>query len=434
MEVDKMKRRKLLTSVLAGSILLGGLAGCAQNSPSKNNRSDVKYEPEVNYAAVKEGTYQSFDEKKAVEAYNGYAMNLFSKVASGGGKSNIMVSPASVMFALDLADAGACKNTLAEINKAIGGDLTPEQQHAFASAWMKSINASKDVEFSAANGIWSNNKIIGTDMNKEYIDYVEKYFDAKVKPMDFGASAVKDINGWVNDKTKGMIDEIVDQLDSNTAAVLVNAIAFEAAWQEQYELIKDGTFKGANGDSEAKFLSETSGSYYESDKAIGFSKMYKGGQYMFVAVLPKDEGIDANKFMSGFTADDYSKFMASVSYAYDVDSKLPKFCYDYENTDLIAVLNALGIKEAFDQEKADFSGIADIGENLYLAKAIHKTHIELDENGTKAAAATALAIDAEGAFFNERETREVICDRPFAYMIVDTNNNMPVFVGTVNDV
>ena len=107
MEVDKMKRRKLLTSVLAGSILLGGLAGCAQNSPSKNNRSDVKYEPEVNYAAVKEGTYQSFDEKKAVEAYNGYAMNLFSKVASGGGKSNIMVSPASVMFALDLADAGA---------------------------------------------------------------------------------------------------------------------------------------------------------------------------------------------------------------------------------------------------------------------------------------------------------------------------------------
>lgn len=435
MEVDKMKRRKLLTSVLAGSILLGGLAGCAQNSPSKNNRSDVKYEPEVNYAAVKEGTYQSFDEKKAVEAYNGYAMNLFSKVASGGGKSNIMVSPASVMFALDLADAGACKNTLAEINKAIGGEgLTPEQQQAFASQWMKDINSSDKVSFSVANAIWSNNQVVGDKLNPDYVKFIEKMYEAKAKTMNFDGAAVEDINKWVNDKTKGMIDEIVDQLDSNTAAVLVNAIAFEAAWQEQYELIKDGTFKGANGDSEAKFLSETSGSYYESDKAIGFSKMYKGGQYMFVAVLPKDEGIDANKFMSGFTADDYSKFMASVSYAYDVDSKLPKFSYDYENSEFSEILKAIGIKEAFDKEKADFSGIADIGENLYLAKAIHKTHIELDENGTKAAAATALAIDAEGAFFNERETREVICDRPFAYMIVDTENNMPVFVGTVNDI
>ena len=427
-----MKRTKIITSVLAGSVLLGGLAGCSGSAPAKNK---AKYEPEVNYAAVKEGTYESFDQKKAQEGYNEYAMTLFSKVASDSGDRNVMISPASIMFALDLLDAGACKNTLAEINKAIGGgDLTPEQQQAFASDWMKSINSSEQVKFNVANAIWSNKKIIGDDMNKDYIEYVDKLFDAKVKSMDFGANAVNDINGWVNEKTLGMIKDIVDELDSTTAAVLVNAIAFEGAWQDQYEITKDGTFKGTAGDSDAKFLSETSSLYYETDKAIGFSKYYEGGQYMFVAILPKDETSDANKFMSEFTAEDYAKFMGSVTGSYDVDSMIPKFSYDYEDLEFIKRLKALGIEDACDSVKADLTGIANIGENLYVAKAIHKTHIEVDENGTKAAAATAIAIDAEGAFFGEKETRSVICDRPFAYMIVDTESNMPVFVGTVNNI
>ena len=220
-----MKMRKILTTVLAGGILAGGLAGCSGGNTIKT-KGEVK--PEINYSSVSEGSYPSFEEGEAAKGYNEYAMKLFAIVAAAEDKNtNVMVSPASVMFALDLADSGACKNTLAEINKAIGGaDLTPEQQQAFASKWMKSINSSEGVDFSVANAIWSNRELMGDNMSDEYKNYVKKLFDAEVRSMKFDGGAIKDINGWVNDKTKGMIDKILDELDPATAAVLVNAIAF----------------------------------------------------------------------------------------------------------------------------------------------------------------------------------------------------------------
>lgn len=429
-----MKMKKILTSVLAGSLLLGGLAGCSGGNTVKT-KGEAK--PEINYSSVSEGNYPSYNEDDAAKGYNAYAMKLFSTVVSSEDKNtNVMVSPASVMFALDLADAGACKNTLAEINKAIGGeDLTPEQQQAFASKWMQSINDSKGVDFSVANAIWSNRDIIGDNMSDTYKSYVKKLFDAEVRSMAFDGAALKDINNWVNDKTKGMIDKILDSLEPTTAAVLVNAIAFDGKWAVPYEdyQVRLDKFKGAAGESDVLFLDEQSDLYYESDKAIGFSKLYEGGQYMFVAILPKDENTDANKFMSDFSGDDYSTFINSASSEYQVYSKIPKFKNEYE-TSLVPALKALGIKDAFDPEKADFTGIANVENNLYVSKVLHKTFVEVDENGTKAAAVTALEVECAGIMPVEKEVKNVYCDRPFAYMIVDTNNMTPVFVGTVNNV
>ena len=429
-----MKMRKILTTVLAGGILAGGLAGCSGGNTIKT-KGEVK--PEINYSSVSEGSYPSFEEGEAAKGYNEYAMKLFAIVAAAEDKNtNVMVSPASVMFALDLADSGACKNTLAEINKAIGGaDLTPEQQQAFASDWMKSINSSEGVDFSVANAIWSNRELMGDNMSDEYKNYVKKLFDAEVRSMKFDGGAIKDINGWVNDKTKGMIDKILDELDPATAAVLVNAIAFDGKWAVPYEdyQISNDKFKGISGESDATFLEEKSDLYYESDKAIGFSKLYEGGEYMFVAILPKDEAVDANKFMSEFTGEDLNMFMNSASSGYEVYSKIPKFKNDY-TTSLVPALRNLGINDAFDPEKADFTGIANLENNLYISNVLHKTFIEVDENGTKASAVTAIEVECAGIMPEEKEIRYVYCDRPFAYMIVDRNDMTPVFVGTVNNI
>lgn len=429
-------KNKIITSVLMGSMLLGSLAGCS-SAPGKTIKNIAEPKPEINYETVKKTMVPGFEEKKNADAYNEYAMKLFSMVAgSEGGASNIMVSPASVMFALDLADAGACKNTLEEINKAIGGEgLTPEEQQAFASAWMELLNSSEEVKLAVANAIWSNKEVIGDNLNPEYVEYVDKLFEAKVRSMKFDDSALNDINGWVKEKTDGMIDKIIDTLDASTAAVLVNAIAFKGEWEEQYDAyqITPGKFKGTNGEGDALMMSESSPYYYESDKAIGFSKFYKGGKFKFVAILPKDEGTDANAFMSGFTGEDYAKFMASESADYDVFSQIPKFTSEYEVM-LNDVLKGMGIKDAFDPGKADLTGIAHTENNLYISKVLHKTFIDVDENGTKAAAVTAVSVECAGIMEDTKERKEVICDRPFAYAIVDCQNNKPVFIGTVNNI
>ena len=433
-----MKTKKLLTSLLAGTMLLGGLAGCSGNAGSDRPIKNIaEPKPEVNLTSISEGNIPEYNQKMAADGYNEFALKLFATVAKKEDKGvNVMVSPASVMFALDLADAGACKNTLAEINKAIGGaDLTPEQQQAFASQWMKDLNASEAVKFSVANAIWSNKDIVGDKLNPDYVAFVEKLYEAKAKSVKFDDGARSDINNWVNEKTKGMIDKIIDDLDPQTAAFLVNAIAFEGAWEEKYEeyQITPGTFKGTNGNGDALMMTEMSPYYYESDTAIGFSKMYEGGQYCFVAILPKDENTDANTFMSQFTGEDYAKFIASKTADYDVTTKIPKFKNDYD-VYLNDALKDMGIKDAFDPVSADFTGIAHTDENMYISKVLHKTFIDLDENGTKAAAVTAISMECAGVMPEDKEKKEVICDRPFGYMILDCTNDKPVFVGTVNNI
>jgi serpin B len=233
-----------------------------------------------------------------------------------------------------------------------------------------------------------------------------------------------------------MIDKAIESLDDDTVMVLVNAIAFDAKWEEPFDSdhIKDGDFRSANsGTQNATFLNESTAYYYETEKATGFIKNYKGGEYAFLMILPTDESVNANDFLKNFTADDYEAFINSRTSEYDVYTKMPEFKYDYEFM-VNDTLKNLGVEDVFDPEKADLSGIAGQPGDLYVSKVIHKTHIEVDSNGTKAAAVTAVTLHVAGCEPVTREFRQVICDRPFAYAIVDLETMAPIFIGTVNEI
>ena len=231
-----------------------------------------------------------------------------------------------------------------------------------------------------------------------------------------------------------MIPTVIQDLDPLAAAVLVNALAFEGEWAEPYEdyQVHENDFTNANGESEdAVYLAETGDTYFESDKAVGFTKPYYGNEYAFLAILPKEK-ISANDFMAEFTADDYRKFYDSKTDKWDVRTIIPKFSYDYEYL-MNDTLKEMGADDAFSPDDADFSNIAELkDENLYISKVIHKTHIELDQYGTKAAAATVVEMDMAMAVADPVEYKEVYLDRPFAYAIIDLETGVPVFIGTVN--
>lgn len=431
MNICSKKDIKIITGIMAASMLLGGCTATAKPTELKND-PNVKAEINLNEVGNTE-----FDKELMDKEYRRYCFDIFSQTIRDYGKEdNIMISPASIMMAFDMVAAGAKGDTLKQLTDLFAAGQGPLTQQAYAASLMDKINGAKDVDFSCANAVWTNKELLGDAVNGDYIKYIQETFLAEYSVRTFDNKAVDEINDWVYDHTDHMIKKVVNNLNPDTVMVLVNAISFDGKWAVPYEeyQIEEGDFTKYDGSTqEVTFLNDNLSAYYETDKATGFIKAYEGGEYSFLAILPKDEKISANEFAKNFTAKDFEKFINSVSYDYDVHTKMPEFKSEFEFL-MNGTIKNLGAGNVFDSSVADLSGIAGNPGDLFVSKVIHKTYIELDANGTKAAAVTAIMVDANGIAFDVPEVRYVECDRPFVYAIVDTESMTPIFIGTVNEV
>ena len=226
-----------------------------------------------------------------------------------------------------------------------------------------------------------------------------------------------------------MIPNIIDKFDENDVMYLINCVAFDSEWAEKYEeeqVEENETFTNEKGEKvKCTMLSSKESVYVSNDRAEGFIKNYKGGKYSFMAVLP-NEGTDVKDYVSSMTADEFAKLYNNRTED-KVVTKMPEFKYDH-SLELSESLKKMGMTQAF-SNAADFSKLLENTET-YIGKVLHKTHIELGANGTKAAAATAVEVRAKGEI---SARKEVILDRPFVYAIMDNESGLPVFMGTVCD-
>lgn len=433
MKICSKKDIKVMTGVLAASMLLGGCTVTTDTS-STEIKNDPKAKTAVNLNEVRTADY---DQELMDEEYRRYCFDLLSRtVKDYGSESNVMISPASVMIALDMVAAGAKNDSLRQLTDLFAAGQGPLTQQAYAADLMEKINTAKEVEFSCANAVWSNRTILGDEVNLEYIEYLQDTFNAEYNVREFDEKTPGEINKWVDEHTDHMIEKVISGLDPSTVMVLVNAIAFDGKWAEPYEetQVTEGRFTDWDGSVQnVNLLHSTESVYFESDKATGFMKAYEGGQYSFLAILPSDDSVSANGFASSFTASDYEDFIGSAEYGYEVITVMPEFESDFEML-LNDTLENLGAGDIFHSETADLSGIAGDPGDIYVSKVIHKTHIEVNAKGTRAAAVTAVTLDCGAAMPLEQEPHLVICDRPFVYAIVDNATMAPVFIGTVNAV
>ena len=432
MKICSKKDIKILTGIMAASLLLGGCTG--KRPSSKPIKNDPSIKAAINFDEVKKTEY----DKELMDAeYRRYCFDLLSQtVRDYGGEGNVMISPASIMMALDMVAAGAKEDSLRQLTDLFAVGQGPLSQQAYAASLMDKINNAKDVDFACANAVWNNSILLGDKVNAKYVSYIRETFLAEYTVTDFNNKTCDEINGWIYDHTDKKIKNMIEDLDRDTVMVLVNAITFDGKWEEPYEKdnVKDGDFTAANGKvQKATFLNDTSYIYFETDKATGFTKNYKGGEYAFLAILPKDASVSANEFAKSFTSKDYEDFISSRTAEYTVYSKMPEFKSDFKLLMNDTIKN-LGAGDIFMPGTADFSGISGAKGDIYVSMVLHQTHIEVDAQGTKASAATVVSMTknaVEGDFSNDRY---VICDRPYVYAIVDTKTMAPVFVGTVNKV
>jgi len=432
--------KKMLSSVLIGTMSLSVLAGCskpAESSTAASLPAAVETVSKPDLTIAKEMRDVSSDEEdKFRQGYLDFSFEMLRQnLQQDGADANVMVSPASIMLTLDMTAAGARGDTLAQMMNLYGGLDDPQGQLSYAAKLLKKINGANGVKLHAADSIWVNKDVMPEGLLQDYKDFVNDNFDAQIEQLTFNDDARATINGWVSDKTDKMIPSLLDELRSSDAMLLINAIVFDGKWAKQYmkSQVQDGAFRSASGEvQEARMMSSEEDHYLENDKATGFVKYYQGRQYAFVVMLPKDKDQNAGDLVSGFTGESFDEYLASDSEDYVVRTKLPEFSYDWGRS-IAGQLKAMGMEVPFDDGKAQFSGING-ADGLAISDVIHKTHIEVNMNGTRAAAATVVEMTKGLEIADSREVKEVICDRPFAYAIVDMTDNTPVFIGTVNNI
>ena len=213
---------------------------------------------------------------------------------------------------------------------------------------------------------------------------------------------------------------------------LVNALAFDAKWQEPYEdfqVREDRIFTKEDGtEVEATMMNSEEYSYLEDELATGFIKYYDDRAYAFVALLP-NEGVSVSEYVASLTGQHLREMLSSPE-GVTVYASLPKFESEYD-VEMSDVLKEMGMPNAFDWQLAEFPHIGTVsdGLNIVISRVIHKTFISVTENGTQAGAATVVEMRAEGAA-EIVEYKEVVLDRPFVYMLIDCENDIPLFIGS----
>jgi len=361
------------------------------------------------------------------------SLNLFKSIDTTS--NNTLISPISISIALAMTANGADNQSAKHFNDFFGTNNI-EDTNTQLNTILKNIPESKPNQtFKISNSIWYNtNKNL--KVKNDFLTKSKDIYNVEVSGINFSENgkSVEKINNWVSEKTDNMIKEIVKPTDftNETVMVLANSLLFDFKWQNQYDksqVIKNN-FKGQDGTNKVEFLTSTENSYMSTNEMIGIKKTYEGGRYSFIGILPKNN-IQISSFIQDLTSENLNKLLKSETNK-KTNVNIPKFTYDY-NISLKTSLIKLGLKDEFDENIADFSKMYDltnVNDNVYINDVFHKTHIELSEAGTKAAAVTAV-IMFDTVSMNTDKIETVDFNRPFVYMIYDNESKLPVFMGSV---
>lgn len=357
-----------------------------------------------------------------------FALALFRQTAAQDQGKNLLVSPLSVMTALTMAANGAGGETLAQLETALGG-LTVGELNAYLHTLAENLPNSEDSRLHAANSVWVNN-IVRRQVRQPFLQNMLAYYGAGINACDFDEAALKAINNWVKENTEDMIDGILNEPDPSILMLLLNALAFDAKWQRQYaeHNVSKTVFTQADGTkTECDMMRGEETLYLEDENTTGFIKEYRGGGYRFVALLP-DKGVSMEDYVASLTPEKLSALLAGAQKT-PVSAGLPKFSFDYDTT-LNDALQAMGVADLFSASSCDFSEMFSENVGAYVSKVIHKTFIEVNTEGTRAAAVTAVVIEKNAVMPFGSKT--VILDRPFVFLITMGEANTPVFMGVLN--
>jgi len=369
-------------------------------------------------------------ERAAVDANNHFAFALLREVNGAQKRENVFLSPLSASLVLGMAMNGAAGETYAAMRDALGLERADTAQINDAYRGIIGLLRTLDpaVETQIANSVWYRQ---GFAFEASFLETARRYYDAEVRGLDFASpAALQTINQWVARSTKGRIEEIVERIEPNDVMFLINAVYFKGSWTQAFDpkQTRNAPFTLADGSTVEVPMMHREGARFRHGGGDGFEVAelpYGRGAYAMTILLP-EAGRDVDAFVAELTPERWAEITATLADA-TMDLALPKWRLEYER-ELNDALKALGMAPAFAPDRADFSRMAQVApRRLFISAVKQKTFVEVDEQGTEAAAATSVGMRVTSLAPSFR------ADRPFVVAIRERLTGTIVFLGKVAD-
>jgi serine protease inhibitor len=379
---------------------------------------------------LSESREMTVSEKRLVESGNTFGLKLFREMNKDEIGENMFISPLSISYALGMTLNGAAGDTREAMIHTLEFQGMPIEQinESYKGLMEVLTTLDPDVIFTIANSIWYR---MGFHVEQEFKEVNKKYFDALVESLDFTDPASVDvINDWISEKTNGLIEDAIESIDDLVMMLLINAIYFKGTWVYEFDPAdtKPEPFYLADGSqTEVEMMNQRSEfHYYENDQFQAIDLPYGSEKFSMSIFLPKPD-VDINNLIDQIDGQTWNNWVHSFPEEnQEVNLYLPKFTMNYEKS-LVDVLKSLGMGIAFDQNTADFTNINRQG-RLFIDDVRHITYIEVDEEGTEAAAVTIVVIQVDSIPPGPPPMR---IDRPFFFVIRENHNDTILFMGKV---
>jgi serpin B len=370
-------------------------------------------------------------EQNIIESSNDFSFDIFARINEADPDKNLFISPLSISTALSMTANGAVGETKTGIKSTLHqGDLTDEEINiSYKSLANYLTNLDPKVIMQLANSNWYKDDY---HIKETFKNILLEYYDAEVKSADFSNPNTKDqINNWIEDKTNGKISEMLDEIPADAVMYLINAIYLKATWRYKFDENKTEkqNFYLSDGSAVKTDMMFSEGAtvnvYYHADYTF-VELPYGNGQFTFSIILPKDSR-KLDQIIEELDRDQLDGMIDLADTAtYEV--YLPKFKTEYKIT-LNEVLSAMGMEQSFGGA-ADFSQLFEENLDLFISKVLHQSFIEVDEEGTEAAAATVVQVELTSIGGGKPK---IIADHPFAYFIREKHSNTILFAGKLLD-
>lgn len=420
---DRKSRRRWLPAVIGGAAAAAVAAVVLLYPPSLSVKAENLMKGIQPAAAAGEPLSDDF---KAAAA--DFSLRL---AAAQGSEGNVLVSPLSLYLTLCMLSNGAAGQTQAELEALLGFPDTAARNAQCRTLLDRLTQKTEQGRVTFAHSIWFDETF---PVSPAFLQTNADIFSADAYRGDFSSSdTVRDINRWGKFHTDGMIPHLIDSLQASDGSgslsmALIGAVLFDQKWETPYkkaQILQGLPFYAPERETRADYLSSTENTFLQGEGFTGFIKAYQGGTYQFAALLP-DEGSSPEKLLASL---DGAAWLSALQNAGGlVEAYIPKFSTDVR-LDLQAPLRAMGLLSAFDAG-ADFSRLTDSPNDVRISEAFLQARVELDENGTKAAAIHFFGLKDGGA---APPAQEVRLDRPFVYAIVHADTGLPLFIGVLRN-
>ena len=424
-----MKKKILCLFLL--TVFLLGLGACAV---VPDDSSDSSENSSVGSSDVTDNVDAATPIDPMVSAHMKFSLELIKQLTANDRGENRMISPLSVLTALSLTANGASGETRTQMETALGAsvgdwnEFLKEYYETLAKPEYKNFSVEEGILY-FSNRVWYRENVVTPNPN--FVKIASDYYGAQVLPSRFDQDAVNEVNQWVSESTNGQIENLVDEFSWDTWFYIVNALGFEALWNVQNRgELPQGVFTNSQGEEETATYLNTRlyGAYFEINRGAGFVRDLKGN-YDFVAILPP-ETTTPEQFLQYLDGEALINALRQPSDSVELHTSMPKFSFE-DDVSLEGVLQQMGMYRAFDPKYyQSFSDLGTSEERLFIRGVHQKTVIEVTETGIKAAAVTGIPVGSPG--LSEKKTLEL--NRPFLFMIVDDEYQLPIFIGIVNSV